>query len=164
MLSATRKGPPGLEAARVQCKHSANRPYLVSVFGAASFTSGEILASWNFLTKSTHTPAKCTKNIDAAMGRKRKAGGRPYGQSQPGEFEGSSKLKLDSYEDIADSEDEFAAGRDKILLEEGPEAKRRRKLKEKGRAFSIFICVGSSWLIGEHRRTSPAVRRRSTRV
>jgi hypothetical protein len=152
------------QRARVQCKHSANGPYLVSVFGAASFTSGEILASWNFLTKSTHTPAKCTKNIDAAMGRKRKAGGRPYGQSQPGEFEGSSKLKLDSYEDIADSEDEFAAGRDKILLEEGPEAKRRRNLKEKGRAFSVFICVGSSWLIGEHRRTSPAVRRRSTRV
>jgi U3 small nucleolar RNA-associated protein 3 len=66
------------------------------------------------------------------MGRKRKAGGRPYGGTEPEEFQSSSKLKLNSYEDIADSEDEFAAGRDKILLEEGPEAKRRRKLREEG--------------------------------
>jgi len=84
------------------------------------------------------------------MGRKRKAGGRPYGQPKAEEeFTASSKLRLNSYEDIADSEDEFAAGKDKILLEEGPEAKRRRKLKEEGSQ----PCAGpnSVVLIGECR-------------
>lgn len=71
-------------------------------------------------------------NDNAAMGRKRKAGGRPYGQSEQDKFQGSSKLKLNSYEDIADSVDEFAAGKDKILVEEAPAAKRRRKLAEEG--------------------------------
>ncbi|KAI4174717.1 MAG: hypothetical protein LQ343_002088 [Gyalolechia ehrenbergii] len=44
----------------------------------------------------------------------------------------SSKLTINTYEDAADSEDEFFINRDKILLDEGPEQKRRRKLEEDG--------------------------------
>jgi len=39
---------------------------------------------------------------------------------------------ITTYEDIADSEDEFHINRDKVLLDEGPEAKRRRKWQEEG--------------------------------
>ncbi|OCK85908.1 hypothetical protein K432DRAFT_421365 [Lepidopterella palustris CBS 459.81] len=65
------------------------------------------------------------------MAKKRKAGGKPYGQSKGADVkEESSKLNIRSYEDIADSEDEFHINRDKVLLEEGPEAKRQRKWRE----------------------------------
>lgn len=37
-----------------------------------------------------------------------------------------------TFEDIADSEDEFHLNRDKIQLDEGPEAKRQRKWQEQG--------------------------------
>lgn len=37
-----------------------------------------------------------------------------------------------TYEDVADSEDEFHLNRDKILFDEGPEAKRQRKWQEQG--------------------------------
>ncbi|EOD44317.1 putative sas10 utp3 family protein [Neofusicoccum parvum UCRNP2] len=61
------------------------------------------------------------------MAKKRKASG----QSKPGKTDAqSSKLAISTYEDVADSEDEFHINRDKILLDEGPEAKRRRKWKE----------------------------------
>lgn len=46
--------------------------------------------------------------------------------------EPSSKLKINTYEDVADSEDEFFINRDKVLLEEGPDQKRRRKVEEEG--------------------------------
>ncbi|TLD34619.1 hypothetical protein E2P81_ATG04784 [Venturia nashicola] len=42
----------------------------------------------------------------------------------------SSKLTVNSYEDVADSEDEFLLNREKIALEEGRDAKKRRKLRE----------------------------------
>lgn len=67
------------------------------------------------------------------MGKKRKAGGRPFGRDEPRELnDSSSKLKIDTYEDVADSEDEFHINRDKILLEEGPAQKRQRKIEEDG--------------------------------
>jgi U3 small nucleolar RNA-associated protein 3 len=44
----------------------------------------------------------------------------------------SSKLSINTFEDVADSEDEFLINRDKILLDEGPDAKRRRKVIEDG--------------------------------
>lgn len=43
-----------------------------------------------------------------------------------------SKLKINTYEDVADSEDEFFINRDKILLDEGPQQKKRRKIEEEG--------------------------------
>ena len=67
------------------------------------------------------------------MGKKRKAGGRPFGQDKAKTpSQGDGKLSIQTYEDVADSEDEFHIGRDKILLEEGPLQKRLRKLREDG--------------------------------
>jgi U3 small nucleolar RNA-associated protein 3 len=62
------------------------------------------------------------------MGKKRKTSG----QTKDSEIQHSSKLTLNSWEDVADSEDEFLINRDKILLNEGWEVKRRRKLQEEG--------------------------------
>ncbi|KAL8955370.1 MAG: hypothetical protein Q9193_006750, partial [Seirophora villosa] len=44
--------------------------------------------------------------------------------------EDESKLTINTYEDVADSEDEFFINRDKILLDEGPQQKKRRKIEE----------------------------------
>ncbi|RAK97017.1 something about silencing 10 family protein [Aspergillus ibericus CBS 121593] len=60
------------------------------------------------------------------MGKKRKAGGRPAAPKA----DNFGPSKFDIEERFDDSEDEFQAGRDQILLEEAPEAKRRRKLAE----------------------------------
>ncbi|KAK2732695.1 hypothetical protein FQN57_002502 [Myotisia sp. PD_48] len=65
------------------------------------------------------------------MARKRKAAGAAAQSSQnKTTYDDSSRFGPD--ERFADSEDEFQAGRDHILLEERPEAKRRRKLEEDG--------------------------------
>lgn len=67
------------------------------------------------------------------MGKKRKAGGKPFGQPALREARPEdAKLIINSYEDVANSEDEFFIGRDKILLEEGPERRRQRRLEEEG--------------------------------
>lgn len=67
------------------------------------------------------------------MAKKRKAAGQPFGHSKARDAEDRpSKLGIGTYEDVADSEDEFHLGRDKILLDDGPEAKRRRKRQEQG--------------------------------
>ena len=67
------------------------------------------------------------------MGKKRKVGGRPYVRDEPRDLDDTeSKLRINTYEDVADSEDEFHINRDKILLEEGPAQKRRRKIHEDG--------------------------------
>lgn len=74
----------------------------------------------------------CHTNTKFQMG-KRKAGGRPFGQDALDKTsKDESRLRIDTYEDVADSEDEFHLGRDKILLEEGPVQKRQRKLREDG--------------------------------
>ncbi len=75
------------------------------------------------------------------MGKKRKAGGRPFGRDEPREFnDADSKLRINTYEDVADSEDEFHITQDKILLEEGPVQKRQRKIEEEGIASrSIYL-------------------------
>lgn len=71
------------------------------------------------------------------MGKKRKANSRPFGQDQPeNRFVGDSKLRINTWEDVADSEDEFYINRDKILLEEGPAQKKQRKIEEEGKNFS----------------------------
>ena len=67
------------------------------------------------------------------MGKKRKAGGRPYGHADSTKYDGSnSKLVINSFEDVADSEDEFHINQDKILLEEGPAQKKQRQIEEEG--------------------------------
>ena len=76
------------------------------------------------------------------MGKKRKASGRPFGNNRPQELnDADSKLRINTYEDVADSEDEFHINRDKILLEEGPAQKRQRKLQEEGRVLEIIRSV-----------------------
>lgn len=67
------------------------------------------------------------------MGKKRKAGGRPYGHDgHRQEANTGSKLRINTYEDVADSEDEFHNNRDKILLDEGPAQKGQRRIREEG--------------------------------
>ena len=66
------------------------------------------------------------------MAKKRKAGGQPLGQPRTDEVV-NTKLRINTYEDVADSEDEFHTSRDKILLDEGPAQKRQRKLREDGK-------------------------------
>ena len=67
------------------------------------------------------------------MGKKRKARETHTDTSGPRGFEASeSKLRISTYEDIADSEDEFHINRDKIFLEEGLAHKRQRKYLEEG--------------------------------
>lgn len=66
------------------------------------------------------------------MGKKRKAGGRPAASQSAA----SEPSKFHIEERFDDSEDEFQAGRDHILLKEGPEAKRRRMVAEEGMFFT----------------------------
>ncbi|KAL5336957.1 Sas10 C-terminal domain-containing protein [Aspergillus crustosus] len=67
------------------------------------------------------------------MGRKRKAGGRPAGSKADKE----ESHKFDIEERFDDSEDDFQAGRDQVLLDEAPEAKRRRKVAEDEKALQL---------------------------
>ena len=60
------------------------------------------------------------------MGSKKRKAGRPAEKKAP------EPSKFDIEERFDDSEDDFQAGRDQILLEEGPEAKRRRRVAEEG--------------------------------
>lgn len=73
-------------------------------------------------------PRTCTTKI---MAKKRKAGGRTYGDSKAPKND-DSKLTINSWEDVADSEDEFLLNREKVMLDEGPAAKRLRKYQEEG--------------------------------
>jgi U3 small nucleolar RNA-associated protein 3 len=77
------------------------------------------------------------------MGKKRKAGGKlPVEMhEEPGRQNVQTRYDVD--EQFVTSEDEFFAGRDKILLEEGPASKRRRKLEEEGR-YTKELCPCST--------------------
>lgn len=74
----------------------------------------------------------------ANMAKKRKAGGRAYGDPKAAKKD-DSKLAINSWEDVADSEDEFLLNREKVLLDEGPAAKRMRKYQEEGLYSSVYI-------------------------
>ncbi|KAH4255681.1 hypothetical protein HBI04_046750 [Parastagonospora nodorum] len=63
------------------------------------------------------------------MAKKRKAGSGAYGAPKAPKEE-DSKLAINTWEDVADSEDEFLINRDKVLLDEGPAAKKLRKWQE----------------------------------
>ena len=77
------------------------------------------------------------------MAKKRKGGGRPFGHSEdagPNQRD-EAKLTINTFEDVADSDDEFHINRDKILLDEGPAAKRLRLDRERGsRLVSCHGC------------------------
>src|ERR1700761_149977 len=65
------------------------------------------------------------------MAKKRKRSGKQHdAPSGPNMDVGESKKRIKDYEDVADSDDEFHLNRDRILLDEEPDAKRRRKWQE----------------------------------
>ena len=67
------------------------------------------------------------------MGKKRKASSQAYNNAdRTAAKPESSKLLINSYQDVADSDDEFLDNRDRILLDEGRDAKKRRKVQEEG--------------------------------
>lgn len=69
------------------------------------------------------------------MAKKRKATGRGADAQHDISLDADSKkskMRISTYEDVAGSDDEFHLQQDKMLLEEGPEAKRRRRVAEKG--------------------------------
>ena len=73
------------------------------------------------------------------MAKKRKAKGQPFGSSDRERARKSdeSKLAIRTFEDVADSEDEFHINRDKILLNEGPAQKKQRRAQEEGKPESV---------------------------
>lgn len=78
------------------------------------------------------------------MGKKRKAG-RSDGTSsrtRPNEDERPNAVRYDQDESFADSQDEFFAGKDQILLEERPTKKRRKRIEEEGERAAI-VCRAS---------------------
>jgi U3 small nucleolar RNA-associated protein 3 len=66
------------------------------------------------------------------MAKKRKAPSHSTTTDGRGGFEerGGKLAPITTYEDVANSEDEFHILRDEILLDERPDAKRRRKWAE----------------------------------
>ena len=74
------------------------------------------------------------------MGKKRKAGGRPSGQMSSSKNDALNRSKFDVEDTFDDSEDDFQAGRDHVLLEEAPDAKRRRRVAEEGELISSKPC------------------------
>ena len=67
------------------------------------------------------------------MEKKRKANGQTINDSVSQRLSApNSKIHVNTFEDVADSEDEFLINRDKVLLEEGPLQKRQRRAREDG--------------------------------
>lgn len=112
----------------------------------------------------------CASN-DNIMVKKRKASRGSGGRKSGNEVVDQGKSKFAADEEFLDSEDEFQTGRDQVLLDERPEAKRRRRLEEQGkyiqsdfrshRAFlTSTICRG---ILRAIRRRSPRIRFRIRR-
>lgn len=67
------------------------------------------------------------------MAKKRKApAGSAARDPVPDDSNKRTRMRIDTYEDVAGSDDEFHLNRDKVLLDDGPEAKRRRKYQDQG--------------------------------
>ena len=74
-----------------------------------------------------------SSGIHYKMGKKRKAGGRASDKAIGRDVDPSNaKLRISTFEDVADSEDEFHLNRDKVLLDDGPDRKRQRRQEEQG--------------------------------
>jgi U3 small nucleolar RNA-associated protein 3 len=68
---------------------------------------------------------------------KRKASGRPAARNATA----PERTKFNIEERFDDSEDDFQAGRDQVLLEEAPEAKRRRKVTQDGQFTRLALVI-----------------------
>jgi U3 small nucleolar RNA-associated protein 3 len=68
------------------------------------------------------------------MGKKRKAGrsGAGVPKAPSNEDETVTTARYDQDETFVDSQDEFFAGKDQIMVEEGPLRKRRKQIEEEG--------------------------------
>lgn len=80
------------------------------------------------------------------MGRKRKAEGRSSAHGKPADItQEKALLRINTYKDVADSEDEFFDNQDKILLAEGSAQKRQRKAQEDGikNGFYRMCCINN---------------------
>jgi U3 small nucleolar RNA-associated protein 3 len=82
------------------------------------------------------------------MAKRKRGGAQAQNQQRRASFDENQKVKLNinSYEDVAGSDDEFHLNREKILLDDGPDAKRRRRLEEQG-MFRFLDGVYETWLI-----------------
>lgn len=76
------------------------------------------------------------------MAKKRKAGGGASGAPKAPKEE-DSRMRINTFEDVADSEDEFHMNRDKVLLDEGPAAKKLRRYQEEGQLDNHAVFVGT---------------------
>lgn len=76
--------------------------------------------------------------IRRKMAKKRKASGRKSDGPKSFNVADGNLGPIRTYEDVADSEDDFHINRDKVLLDEGPDAKRRRKWEEQG--MTMHLC------------------------
>ena len=102
------------------------------------------LAKISFLMKKVLGVHCATDEQHKTMGKKRKAGGKPPTELREEQVRQNVRTKYDVDEQFADSEDEFFAGRDKILLDEGPASKRSRKLDEQGNNYrDLRLCLQS---------------------
>lgn len=54
------------------------------------------------------------------------------------------RLQVRGYEDVADSEDEFHLNQDKVLLDEGPAAKRLKRAQQQGLFFRGVMTTSTS--------------------
>jgi U3 small nucleolar RNA-associated protein 3 len=74
------------------------------------------------------------------MAKKRKASGRPAVTDGTKGFgsKGGKIGPITTYEDVADSEDDFHINRDKVMLDDGPDAKRRKKWEAEGKKFTLW--------------------------
>lgn len=75
------------------------------------------------------------------MGKKRKAAGHKGAPEKQNGFEakGGKMRAYTTYEDLADSEDEFHIGRDKVMLDDEPDVKRRKKWQEEGNFQPLIV-------------------------
>ena len=70
------------------------------------------------------------------MGKKRKGRSAKANPSEVESRNEKTKLLVNSFEDVANSDDEFHISRDEVLLDEGPARKRQRQLEEDGNLHS----------------------------
>ena len=78
------------------------------------------------------------------MAKKRKASSAGATKDDvPDNSNKRTRMRIKTYEDVAGSDDEFHINRDKIMLDDGPEAKRRRKVQEDGTVSHICANINS---------------------
>ncbi|KAK5132914.1 hypothetical protein LTR08_008360 [Meristemomyces frigidus] len=91
------------------------------------------------------TPNLNTNTANASSMAKRKRSSRPAEEPKgPNMDVGDSKKRIRDYEDVADSDDEFHIQRDKVMLDEAPDVKRRRKVQEQ----EEFLQVSDEEVLG----------------